>query len=108
MCEGQGGLVLPLEGEVLQVVQNLGELGDEKIESVAHEDELRVVGDVAARRAVVDDTSCSRGSLAKGMNVLYLNQPWINRHSSMLLTAMTSWYASQLAYPHDTVSTKLT
>lgn len=71
MCEGQSWLVLPLEGEFLQVVQNFGELGDEKVESVTHEDELCVVGDVAARRAVVDDTSRSRGSLTKSMNVLY-------------------------------------
>lgn len=78
MCEGQSWLVLPLEGEFLQVVQNLGELGDEKIESVAHEDELSIVGDVAARRAVVDDTSRGRGSLAKSMDVLYSNQFYQN------------------------------
>ena len=71
MCERQSWLILPLERKLLQVVKNLCELGDEKIESVAHEDELRVVGDVAARRAVVDNTSRSRSSLTKSMNVLY-------------------------------------
>lgn len=104
MSERQSWLVLPLEGELLQVVENLGELGDEKIESIAHEDELRVVGDVAARRAVVDDTSRSGGSLAKSMNVLYLNQPRKSCRCTVVLTAMTSWYASQLAYPQHLIS----
>jgi hypothetical protein len=71
MCERQSWLILPLEGKFLEVVQNFGELGNEEVEGVSHEDEFCVVGDVAACCAVVDDTGSSRGSLTKSMNVLY-------------------------------------
>jgi hypothetical protein len=55
----------------LKVGENLGQLGDEDVEGVSHEDELCVVGDVAACCAVVDDTGGSRGDLSKGMDVLF-------------------------------------
>jgi hypothetical protein len=71
MCEGESGLLLPLEGERLKVGEDLGQLGDENVESVSHEDKLCVVGYVAACCAVVDDTSGSRGDLSKGVDVLF-------------------------------------
>lgn len=70
MGERQSGLRLPLEGKALEVVQHLGNLGDQEVEGIPHENQLRVVSDVAAGRSIVDDTSGSWGDLAEGMDVL--------------------------------------
>ena len=72
--ERQGWLRLPLKGKGLEVVQHLGNLGDQEIESIPHENQLRIVGDVAARCSIVDDASGSWGNLSEGMDVLDCNQ----------------------------------
>jgi hypothetical protein len=68
--ERQSRLGLPLKGKGLEVVQHLGYLGDQKIEGIPHENQLRIVGDVAARRSIMDDAGGRRGNLAEGMDVL--------------------------------------
>jgi hypothetical protein len=68
--ERQSWLRLPLKGKGLEVVQCLGNLGDQEIEGISHENQLRIVGDVAARCSIVDDASGCRGNFAEGMDVL--------------------------------------
>ena len=73
MRKRQGGLRFPVNGKGLEVVKHLGKLGDQQIEGIPHENQLRIVGDIAARRSIVDDASGRRGHLAEGMDVLGFN-----------------------------------
>jgi hypothetical protein len=68
--ERQCWLRLPLKGKGLKVVQHLGNLGDQEIEGFLHENQLRIISNVAARCSIVNDASGSRGNLAEGMDVL--------------------------------------
>jgi hypothetical protein len=49
MGVGEGGFGFPLQGEGGEVREDFGEFGEEKVHGVAHEDELGIVGHVAAR-----------------------------------------------------------
>lgn len=51
-------------------MQHFGNLRDKEIEGISHENQLRIVGNVAARCPVVKDASSSRSNLAKGMDML--------------------------------------
>lgn len=97
MCEREGGLVLPLKSERLEVGENLGQLRNKDVESIPHEDKLCVVGDEAACSSVMDDTSGSGSNLSKGMDVLFIISIYgICHYLFISLTAMTSYnYTSQ-------------
>jgi hypothetical protein len=43
--EAQGGHVLVLEGKLLEVLDNLGQLGEDEVQSTLLEDEVGIVGD---------------------------------------------------------------
>lgn len=70
MSVRKGRLGLPFQGKGRQVRDDLGELLCQEIQSILHEDQFSVVSDVAAGRAVVNNTSGSRSDLAEGVNML--------------------------------------
>ena len=69
MGEAQAGQVLVLLGELGQLVDNHGELGNEDVETVAEKDQVRVVSAVARGGTPVNDTSSGRSDLAEGVDV---------------------------------------
>lgn len=69
VSEAQAGKVLVLLGELRQLVDHDGQLGNENVETVAEEDQVGVVSAVARGSTPMDDTSSSRGDLAESMNV---------------------------------------
>jgi hypothetical protein len=74
--EREGWLGLPPKGKVLEVVKHLGDLWNQDIKGIPHENQLGVVSDVAAGCSIVDNASGSGGNLAEGMDVL----GWISAH----------------------------
>lgn len=46
VSEAKGGHVLVLEGELLQVFDDLGQLGQDEVQSALLEDQVGVVGDL--------------------------------------------------------------
>lgn len=67
--EAQAGQVLVLLGELGQLVDDDGQLGDEDVKTVTEKDQVGVVSAVARGSTPVDDTSGGRGDLAKGVDV---------------------------------------
>lgn len=51
-------------------MQHPGNLGDQEIKGIPHENQLRLVGHIAACSSIMDDSSGSRSNLADGMDVL--------------------------------------
>jgi hypothetical protein len=69
VSETQAGKILVLLGELGQLVDDEGQLGDEDIETVAEKDQIGVVGTVARGSTPVDDTSGSGGHQTVGVDV---------------------------------------
>ena len=67
--ETQAGEVLVLLGELGQLVDDDGQLGDQDVETVAEQDQVGVVGTVARGGTPVDDTGSGGGNQAEGMDV---------------------------------------
>lgn len=57
--EAQSGKVLVLESKLAQVGNGLGQLGEEKLEAISHEDELSIVSDKAGGSTIVAMTRVS-------------------------------------------------
>ena len=68
-AEGRQGLVRL--GEPLEAVDDTRELGQEDVQAVAHDDDVRVVADVAGRGAEVDDGRGERAAHAVGVHVCH-------------------------------------
>lgn len=69
VSETQAREVLVLPGKLRQLVNDNGQLGDEDVETVPEQDQVSIVSAVARSSTPVNDTSSSRGDLAKGMDV---------------------------------------
>lgn len=69
VSESQTRQVLVLPGELRQLIDDNGQLGNEDVETVAEQNEVGVVSAVARSRTPVDDTSRGRGDLTKSVDV---------------------------------------
>ena len=67
--ETQTRQVLVLLGELRKLVNDDSQLGNQNIETITKQNQIRVIGTVARGSTPVNDTSGSRGNLAKGVNV---------------------------------------
>lgn len=67
--ESQTRKVLVLLGELRQLVDDNGQLGDEDVETVAEQDQIGVISTVAGGSTPVDDTGGGRGDEAEGVDV---------------------------------------
>jgi len=67
--ETQARQVLVLLGELRKLVDDDSQLGDQNIETITKQDQIRIIGTVARGSTPVNDTSRGGGNLAEGVNV---------------------------------------